>query len=238
MIRRRFLQLSLLSGLAGAIVSTANGATFDDTPTQQYNLALSSEELLLENEFLTARLSSVDGALAQITNKLTGETYTTSATTFEIHTDHGTLLSSKLPIIHFSHSGNTIDLTFGHTTVTLDVQYELRPERHFLAKTVSITNTGPEDVANTDIIMDRLRFTPEFREAYSHDDGTDWKCPLNAFLRTKKSGLFAGTENPYFETIVPGALEGGEAPGIALLAALGAALWRNICRRAELFGCL
>lgn len=199
MKRRQFLQAGLWSPLLGKFRGSASASP---APGQA---PASGPLLRLESRYLSLALSPRDGSLVEVENKLTGEVHQASGTTFVIYSDHGEVIPGTSRLVKQERTAEQIELVFEHSPVMVRVKYHLGRDRHFLEKTLAVENQGPGAVLIQEVITDRLRFTPQFLEAYAHDDGTDWKCPINVFLRTEKGGLFLGIENPYFEMLAPGA---------------------------------
>jgi len=159
----------------------------------------------LENPSLALVFDPRDGSLAAVTNRLTGERHDVAAQAFLLYTDQGEISPATAPLAATASIENGIRFTYRHPSAAIELDYRLHPEHHFVEKIIRLKNESDQPILIQEIIAERFRFTPAFAEVYAHDDGTDWRCPINVFLRTRKGGLFTGVENPYFEMIVPGA---------------------------------
>lgn len=199
MKRRKFLEVGLFSPVL------AKGSWRAAKSDHDNGQLADAQGLQLENGKLAFQLNPIDGSLVEIHNKSTDEVHQATGTTFVIDTDHGQLTPGASRLTKSAVTADHIELIFERSPFIIKVDYHLNPSWHFLQKTLSVKNLGAETALIEEVMTDRHRFTPGFLEAYAHDDGSDWKCPLNVFLRTEHGGLFIGVENPYFEMVIPGA---------------------------------
>lgn len=165
----------------------------------------SQQALRWENDSLAFRVLPVDGSLAEIENKRTGEVHRVTSTPFIILTDRGEIAAASSRLVSQRFEATSAEFLFEHGALRVRMRYELLANRHFFEKTLTLENTSSEPVLIEDLMVERLRFVPAFLQTSRHYDGSVWECPINVFLRTKKGGLFIGVENPYFDMLTPGA---------------------------------
>ena len=154
----------------------------------------------LHNEHLRVILTS-NGSLQQIENLAADESYAIETDAFTLVTDRGTLSNrDEKPTRSTASAGGAVYAFPRSGCCEVTLTYRLQPGRRYLERHLSVTNNGPERLLLEGIELGRTVFATAPREAVRYD--AFWHAPTASFLRWEKGGLFAGIENPFFETAI------------------------------------
>lgn len=151
----------------------------------------------LQNDYL-ACLISKRGNLQRIENRLSGESYEICEDSFSIVTDFGATSNRDTASREHIFSQNNARFTFS-TGGPFDVvlEYTLAAEHKYFHRRLTIINIKlPLTLLNIELGRTSFQTAPQASVRYD----TFWNAPTVSFLRWEKGGLFAGIENPFFET--------------------------------------
>jgi hypothetical protein len=151
----------------------------------------------LQNDHL-ACLISERGSLQRIDNRLTGESHEIEEDSFSVETDIGTISNRNAAPREHSFGPNHARFTFS-TSSSFDVvlEYSLGAGHKYFRRRLALANIkSPLTLLNVE--LGRTTFKNPPRASVKYD--TFWNAPTVSFLRWGKGGLFAGIENPFFET--------------------------------------
>jgi len=155
----------------------------------------------LQNDYLACQISE-RGNLRSIENRLSDQRYEIDEDSFSVVTDLGTITNRDTAPREHYFGPNSARFTFstdGLTEVVLE--YTLGVDHKYFRRSLSLVNIkGRLTLLN--IELGRTIFHAAPKTAVRYD--TFWNAPTVSFLRWKNGGLFAGIENPFFETVWQG----------------------------------
>jgi len=165
---------------------------------------------------LSVAVDSDRGAIAEVTNRLTGDTYPVLSDGCRLTTDRGAVDLRRVPAVLERHGPG--GATFSARARGLEVRwaYRLDGGRDYIDRDLSVTNTSDEAVLLRSVEDGALTFDRPFLGMHYHDDsmgrgdpGSEvfsespepslYRCALNVFLRDQRGGLFVGLKYPYWE---------------------------------------
>ena len=158
---------------------------------------MTKNETTLVSDHMSVRISGTDG-LVYIVNRSAEESYAISDDRVCFQSNRGDFDSRK-------HRPASVELEQGRVTLGYSLPgccdahmiYELYPGRAYLRRKLRLSGIKkPLTLLRVELGCTRFHSGPD--EIVKYD--TFWNAPTAVFLRWKRGGLFAGIENPFFET--------------------------------------
>lgn len=159
---------------------------------------LGNEVLILENERLALTFSRDTGALAEVKNKLTGETYGLRGDVFILEAEEFVLDGKDAKLESLKQEKGAFKAVYGSSGRTIEVTYLLRPDAHFVEKHLVVTSGEAYRLKR--IVISQPTFTAAQLAVVPYR----YQKSVTYFGRTPKGGFFTGVELPFDASLLEG----------------------------------
>jgi hypothetical protein len=176
----------------------------------------STYQQILSSHGISAMINESSGRLVNISNRLTGVTYSVHSERIRITTAKGTIDLSEIPAKRIVST--TVKSTFKSSVSGLEFlwTYNCPENRSYFDRNLAVKNISNHAIVLNGVKDGEVSFSNSFESVSFHDDnmiGADsgsekytetaapviYQTAVNVFMRDKRGGLCAGLKYPYFK---------------------------------------